>query len=158
MRQPKRIFIGAALSLTALAALVGSAGTAFADATFHTERISLLPVGGAPLQSGFVVDIHANGPQNYALERYQLDGAAPNTSYQVQSLVFLNTTCSGAPALVAPDATLETNASGNGEAGHQIPPSFIPPALHGATVTIIWQVLKGGTVAYQTGCVTVALD
>src|SRR5579859_2890748 len=31
-----------------------------ADSTFHTEQISLMAVNGAPLQSGFVVDIHTN--------------------------------------------------------------------------------------------------
>jgi hypothetical protein len=33
-----------------------------ADQTFHTERIPLMGVSDAPLHSGFVVDVHANGP------------------------------------------------------------------------------------------------
>ena len=36
------------------------------------------------LRSGQVVDIHANGPQIGALERYEINGARANTSYEVK--------------------------------------------------------------------------
>ena len=46
--------------------LFGAVLPAAADQVYHTERLELVPVGGAPLQSGFVVNIHPNGPINFA--------------------------------------------------------------------------------------------
>jgi hypothetical protein len=41
---------------------------ALADAVYHSRHIELLPVGGTPLRSGFVENIHANGPNVFARE------------------------------------------------------------------------------------------
>ena len=120
-RGPRRLMraciAGVAL---ALLGLVVPASQARADQTFHTQQIPLMPVSGAPLHNGFVVDVHTNGPTIYAVERYVLNGAEPITTYQVQTLAYANgTNCASASPLVAlQDALLTTNVTGNGEAGH----------------------------------------
>lgn len=152
-----RLAVASAVAALATVALVPGAR---ADQVFHSERIPLIPVNGAPLQSGFVVDIHANGPVIYALERYQLNGALPNTTYQVVSQVFLDPTCMANLIGSIPDATLQTNASGNGEAKDvPISPAQITQfGLHNTTLGINWQILSNGAVVYQTGCIPVRAD
>ena len=61
---------------------------AFADQVFHTSHAAVHAVAGAPLQSGFVNDIHTNGAVNSAREEYHLNGAQPNTTYEVQLVIF----------------------------------------------------------------------
>ena len=60
-----------------------SCPAAAADSVYHTEKLPLAAVGGAPLRSGFVLNIKANGPTIYAHEIYVLDGAAPGETYTV---------------------------------------------------------------------------
>src|SRR5829696_8976759 len=71
------------LVVIAAAAVLGLAfaGTAAADSAYHTERLALRGVAGAP-GGGMVVNIHANGPNVYAHEIYTLSHAVPGT-YQV---------------------------------------------------------------------------
>src|SRR4051794_38759218 len=139
------------LALAAVALAVPAA--AHADKVFHTLHAELVPVNGAPLRSGFVNDIHTNGVVNAAHERYQLNGALPNTTYNVQILVYLfDTTCSTAP-LVIPTATLATNRSGNAQGGADFPAAPSGP-LAGAEHGIRWQFVGPTGVAYQTGCET----
>ncbi len=52
---------GLALVVSAVA-LATFAPLAAADAVYHTEHLPLKPVGGAPLRSGFVQNIKAEGP------------------------------------------------------------------------------------------------
>ena len=127
-----------------------------ADQTFHTERIPLLAVSTAPLMVGFVIDVHANGPQIFAQERYVLVGGMPNTTFAVQlrASSSSDTTCSS-PFLTVPEATLVTNGAGNGEAGLTFTPAQAPPP---GTYDLQWQVLTGTTVVYQTACTSVAVD
>jgi len=152
-----------AVAATAVAVVVAAmtaltAGPAAADGTFHTAMYPLTPVGGAPLRSGFVVNIHANGPQIFAHENYQLNGAGADTAYDVVISVWTaNTSCSGAPAFALPTATLTTNAGGNGQAQHVFTPADAAGLRHmmlGAT----WTLSSGGTVAYTTGCEVLTLD
>jgi hypothetical protein len=144
------------LVLGALAVLAVPASAA-ADQGFHTLHADLVPVGGAPLKSGFVNDIHTNGVVNSALERYQLVGASPNTSYQVTIHLYLfDPTCSTAP-LVFPTTTLTTNENGNGEAKAGFPagpPSPLAGFVHG----ILWELSVGSTVVYKTACYPLTLD
>ena len=94
----------------------------------------------SPLRSGFVENIHANGPTIYAHEQYVLNGAAPNTTYHVVLMIFPgDTTCSGAPAVSIPTATIQTNTAGNGVAFHVFTPADAD-GLHGATVGGLWTV------------------
>jgi hypothetical protein len=149
-------FLSAALA-TAAISLVWAV-VAFADATYHTGHYALSPLGGAPLKSGFVQNIHADGPNVYAHEIYEVKGAAPSTSYAVTlSIWTANTTCSGSAALELSTATLVTNGAGNGVADH-----FFTPAdadgLRGSTVSGMWTIWDGGTAAYETGCEVITLD
>ena len=141
----------AALALVALPFLVSSAA---ADQSFHTSHAALVPVGNAPLHSGFVNDIHTNGVHNFALERYQLNGAAPNTTYDVElQIAFTDATCSVVDLPIS-TATFTTNGSGNGEAGFTFP--FPGPGA--SNVFIRWVLSSGGVPQYQTGCIPVTLD
>ena len=141
----------AALALIALPFLVSSAT---ADQAFHTSHAALLPVGSASLRSGFVNDVHTNGVRIYAQERYQLNGAGPDTTYTVAlEIAFTDPTCSVAD-LIIPTTTFTTNASGNGEAGF----TFFFPGPAPADLFIKWVISAGGVPQYETGCVPVTLD
>jgi hypothetical protein len=131
--------------------------TANADAVNPSQHIPLHPIGTAPLTTGFVENIHANGPNVYAHEVYVVAGAAPKTSYDVTiSLYVQDPACATAP-LTLHTATLTTNASGNGRAD-----AFFSPAdadgLRGASHGAIWSLSVSGAPAYQTGCTTIVLD
>lgn len=96
---------------------------AFADGVYHSSHYDLNAVDAVPLRSGFVENIHANGPTVYAHEQYVLNGAAPNTTFQVVLMVFPgDPTCSTTPMSI-PVATIQTNAAGNGVASHVFTPA-----------------------------------
>ena len=134
------------------------AGPVVADGVYHSTHYNLVAVNAAPLRSGFVENIHANGPIVYAHEQYVLNGAAPNTAYQVTLMIFPgDTTCSGAPAATIPTATIQTNGDGNGVAYHVFTPADAN-GLHGATVGGFWTVSAGSSPDYRTGCATIVLD
>jgi len=150
--RPVLALLGVAVAALALTA------AASADQTFHTLHADLTPVGGAPLQSGFVNDIHINGNKNAAHERYQLNGAAPGATYQVSIELWpLDPSCTGAPPLAFPTSQLTTNGAGNGEAGFEFPVGP-PTGLEGVESGIAWTVSLGGVVQYETGCNTLTLD
>jgi hypothetical protein len=129
-----------------------------ADGVYHTERLNLVPVAGAALRSGYVINIHANGQIIYAREMYQLNGASANTTYQVVGNLYLgNTSCSGVPDAVVPTASLTTNISGDGTAEHIFTPQDAA-GLHGLRVGARWQLWDGATLSYQTECTVVTLD
>jgi hypothetical protein len=150
-RKPARL-----IALFALAVALVAAAPAAADRTFHTSHAALHPVAGATLRSGFVNDIHTNGAVNSAHEEYHLAGAQPNTTYQVQLEIFADQSCSGAPFAVAPTAQVTTNGVGNGNADFTFPAGA--PNSPPLQVGIVWQFLANGAVAYETGCVPVAVD
>jgi len=153
----KLINLTIALSLLGVG-LLGMVCTAVADEAYPTERLELKPVNEAPLRSGFVVNIHPDGPINYAHEIYQLNGAAPLTSYQVKLLAYLgNTSCIGEPELTLPTAVLDTNKSGNGQAEFLLAPEGVE-GLHGLVIGVKWQVWNDLTLDYQTRCTVVTLD
>ena len=146
-----------------LATLLGSAllaAPASADRTFHTTRYQLTSVAGAPLRSGSVIDIHAEGPRIYAQERYHLSGALPSTEYQVVLRIHAATICTPSSTdLALTTATFTTNPAGNGNASV----TFRPADAAGLAEVqdeygLVWQVIAAGRVAYTTGCQVVALD
>jgi hypothetical protein len=143
--------------LLALAALLLPA-TAAADRVYHSEHLPLVAVGGAPLHSGFVENIHPNGPRVYAHEIYSLQGALPKTTYQVFLLVHLYDP--GCDALTATDfgsTELTTNAAGNGTADRFI--RSVPDAIRNQTHGVRWEVrTTAGTLVYETACTNVTLD
>ena len=79
-------------SVIALAVIVPGAAANF---VYHTEKLPLAAVGGAPLRSGFVLNIKANGPTIYAHEIYVLDGAAPGETYTVTNNFYDADRCVG---------------------------------------------------------------
>ena len=68
-----------AAALAALALVPAAAG----DAVYHSQHVTLIPVAANEVGSGFVENIHANGPNVYAHEQYALKGALPSTDYVV---------------------------------------------------------------------------
>lgn len=151
------------LSLLAVA-VVATVGLAFrgdhaaADRVYHTDQIALVPVDDAPLKAGHVINIHPNGPQIFARERYVLIGAEPDTTYQVNLLVYpFEPECDG-DAVVIPTAQLETNSAGNGTAQVVIRPEEVGD-LRDATHGVKWEVtLEGGAVYQAAFCSAVELD
>jgi hypothetical protein len=133
------------------------AAPAGADSTYHTAHIALAPIAGAQLKSGFVENIHADGPNIYAHEVYQLNGAEPNTAYQiVLSIWTANTSCSGEP-LQLPTTKVVTNAVGNGLADVFFTPEDAD-GLRGLTVSAIWTLWNGTTATYGSDCEVITLD
>src|SRR4051812_12333318 len=120
-----------ALVMTAVAfTLVPGAA---ADDVYHSEHMALEPVGSAPLRTGFVENTHANGPAVYAQEIYILNGAAPNTDYEVHLVAYaFDPGCEGAPTDFG-SAPLTTNGAGNGRAKRVFRPTDVPAGLRDAT-------------------------
>ena len=151
----KRLLLltAAALLIPALAAPIASA-----DRVYHTEHLNFVAVGGAPLRSGFVQNIKAEGPRVYAHEIFVLNGARARTTYTVtRDFFFLDPNCSGALVFHSPVATLQTNASGNAKADVFVRPADVAgfEGVHG----VMWTVRQaGGAVAYRTRCTAVTLD
>ena len=129
---------------------------AWGDAVYHSQHVALHPVGSAPLRSGFVENIHANGPTVYAMERYVLVGAVPG-SYAVTLHLFADTSCS---TVIGPfsSITFTTNAVGDGVGHLRLPPSAIPAGLHGAKIGLFWELAGTTGASYDTACSTVVLD
>jgi hypothetical protein len=137
---------------------LGQAGQGRADAGYHSSHIELLPTGATPLRSGFVENIHVNGPEIFAREVYVLNGAQPKTTYQVTLNVFvLDPSCTGEP-LVVPTAAITTNAAGNGQGGAVFHPADVPAVLRNATHGIIWTVSDASGVVFSSGCEVVTID
>ena len=140
------------------AALVLIAYPVFADAVYHAEHLALTPAAGCPLRSGFVENIHVNGPIVYAHENYVLNGALPYATFDVYLFVYADPACTIGPVAWYPTASVSTNVAGNGQAQAVMPPESIPPELQGATIGGRWEVRQGTTVAYATQCTTIVLD
>jgi hypothetical protein len=142
------------LVLAATAVLAATfVGAATADRVYHTERLELTGVGGAP-GGGMVVNVHPNGPNVYAHEIYTLSHAAPG-DYQVFLNLFpTSLDCTG-PTVAFPTATLTTNAAGNGRADVKFTPADAAD-IRNMTFSINWTVV--GPATYVTACTVVTLD
>ena len=134
--------------------------TVSADSTYHSEHIDLMPVGDAPLRSGFVENIHANGPTVYAIERYVLNGVLPATTYQVTLHIYApGSACLAGEVAALDTATFVTNASGNGSAQAKFAPEDAADLKAASdTYEIRWTFTTDGALAYQTPCVMITLD
>jgi hypothetical protein len=75
------------LAPTPLVAIIGvlllAPGVALADQAFQTVRVPMASLNESayPLQDGFVVVTHMNGPVNFEKKEFQLHGAAPSTQF-----------------------------------------------------------------------------
>lgn len=142
--------------LIAAMALTFAAGPVAADSVYHSERLALVAETGAA-GSGFVVNIHPNGPQVFALERYALRDAQPNATYEV-TLVIDDAAALCGFAIEIPMASGTTNAAGNLTLqGMVLRPGGIPTCLRGETFSIHWEVWSGG-VKTHTASTVVELD
>jgi len=154
-RQPFKFVSGAVLGLLVVGLI---ASPASADNTYHSTQIALTPVGNAPLRTGFVENIHANGPNVFAHENYVVNGAIPNTDFQVAISVWVdNTACTGDPSFTLPTATLSTNGAGNGQAQHVFTPADAS-GLHNTTDGAMWTLSTNGGETYTSGCEVISLD
>ena len=154
MSSLSRAMTALVMSVVAFTLVPGAA----ADDVYHSEHMTLEPVGSAPLRTGFVENIHANGPAIYAQEIYILNGAAPNTDYDVHLVAYaFDPGCEGAPSDFG-SAPLTTNRAGNGRAKRVFRPNDVPAVLRDATHGIRWEVSTDGTTVYQTQCTAVTLD
>jgi hypothetical protein len=149
----RRLHLALAVSLVVFA-LVLAANPALADGVYHSQHIALAPVGDLPLRSGFVENIHANGPIIFAHENYVLNGAAPNTTYRVFLLVHPDPDCTIQVAALN-TANLTTNVAGNGKAQAVMSPDTVP---HNTTLYFRWELRSNDTAAYRTECSMGVLD
>lgn len=160
-RTGTRFALGLVVSIIATAVVVPAAA---ADSVYHTEKLPLAAVGGAPLRSGFVLNIKANGPTIYAHELYVLDGAAPGETYTVTNNFYDTVTdnvddadrCVG-DFFPIDTATLTAGPRGNGRADAFFVPADVEglEGIHG----VIWTLRDAnGALAYQTTCTAVTLD
>ena len=138
--------------ILAMVAILATGGVAAADGAYHSERLSLSG-GSDPAFHGQVVNIHANGPVNGALERYQVVGAAQSTDYEV----WIQFCEGGAFADFTQTAVLATNARGTGHASASFSAAELAP-FSGATVEIRWVLRVDANDVYVTPCTTVAID
>jgi hypothetical protein len=153
MRSP--LLVAALVSLAAV-----SAAPAMADGTYHSAHIVLSPMAGTTSGSGFVENAHANGPNVYAHEQYQLRGATPGTVYQVTLHVYLgDTSCQGAADADLPTTQLTTNAAGNAAGSKVFTPTDAAGLPKNVPHGIVWTMTEvGGSTGYTSGCETVVLD
>jgi hypothetical protein len=145
---------------TAAVAVAALAPLAAADAVYHSEHLDLVPVGNAPLRSGFVQNIKAEGPTIYAHEVFVLNGAVPSATYTVRrNFFFQNPACGDDADFQSPVAQLTTNAAGNATGDLIVIPAAIPAFLVGKH-GVLWTVTdpSGAVVYYQTACTAVTLD
>jgi len=144
-------------------ALVGTAlvfsSAAQADAVYHSEHLALRALGDAPLRSGFVENIHANGAPVFAHEVYKLNGATPGTTYDVTLLLYvLDPTCSGS-AVPVPETTFTTNAAGNAVGTLTFDLATVDAfGIRNATHGVTWEVVGTNGDTYVTDCSAVTLD
>jgi hypothetical protein len=151
----RRTRIALALAALAIAAL---APTAAADRVYHSGHLRFEAVGGAPLRSGFVENIKAEGPRVYAHEIFVLNGARARATYTVtRNFFFLDPECDGAVVFDEQVATLRTNAAGNARGDIFVRPEQVAgfEGVHG----VRWTVRDAqGTIVYRTACTAVTLD
>jgi hypothetical protein len=149
-----RCFPPALAVLLVLLVLALVASPAIADGVYPSQHIALTPVGDFPLRTGFVQNIHANGPVIFAHENYVLNGAAANTTFDVYLLVHPDSACAYQVAELN-TASLTTNVAGNGSAQAIIPPEMAPRDV---TLFLLWELRIGDTSAYRTVCSMVTMD
>jgi hypothetical protein len=151
---------GKMMCVLALAGLLVAAEAlpASADGSYHTGVYAFAPLNDAPLRSGFVANIHPNGPTVYAHEQYVVNGAVPDAALDVQLSVYPDgSDCTGAVLFSATTATIVTNVAGNGTAYHVFTPADAD-GLRGSIVQGMWVLMDGATQMYATGCQTITLD
>ena len=149
-----------ALALLAVSVVTASVATLAAAAPSPAQHFALMPLGGEPLQQGFVEVIHPNGPQVYTHHVYKLNGARSDQAYLVVISIWTSSlACSGDPQFVLPSAVLVTNASGNGEADAVFDPELVAAlGLRDLTIGGNVTLVREGSPAYTIGCQVIQHD
>jgi hypothetical protein len=147
------------LTASAVAVAALAPAPAGADRVYHSEHLDLAAFGDAPLRSGFVENIKAEGPRIYAHEIFVLNGARARTTYTVtRDFFFQDPGCDGNLVFHEKVATLRTNGSGNARGDVFVEPAQVEgfEGVHG----VMWTVRNaGGAVDYRTtSCTAVTLD
>jgi hypothetical protein len=143
-----------AISAIAIAFVVPIAA---ADSVYHTEHLAFRPVGDAPLRSGFVNNIKAQGPMVYAHEVYVLNGALPNETYAVTNNFHYHSPDCSENDYPFDTAVMTTGPDGNARADAKITPADVA-GFQGVS-GVFWTVRDShGVVVYQTECTAVTLD
>ena len=154
-----RIKSAATTCLVVIAAGV-LAPAAAADLAYHSEHLELAAVGDAPLRTGFVENIKAEGPEVYAQEIFVLNGAEGKTTYTVSRTLFpFDPGCGGANGtFTSAVAALSTNTAGNARGSTRVVPEDV--AGFEGTHGVAWTVTRDstGAIDYQTACTAVTLD
>jgi hypothetical protein len=148
-----------------LVAMAVMAGPVVADQTEHTTRLALsvttagTAAGHPELKAGHVLNTHTNGPVNFAIEDYMINGAKPDTAYAIVSLLFAGS-CSGPLAFpFANGAVLTTDAQGDAHGQAKIPPAEVTAfGLHNTDWGITWTLVADNVTAYTTPCTQVHID
>jgi len=163
-----------ALILTAvlISILVIPVGAALADKDFHTIRLPLSPTEGHELRNGMVIRTHTEGPVNYLLMSYILNGAEPNTTYYI-CWEILEMGAIYPYTVYNEGEIIQTDKNGNGNLHVKFSPDVVgrnvypEPTLHFRVLFIeentwytktsmapaypgVWLIV-GGDVVYETG-------
>jgi len=147
------------LGLTSLL-VVGSLGPVYADQVFHTTHLNFVLTsdgadsGHPQLTAGQVVDIHASGPTIGAIEQYMINGAKPDTTYQVVLRIFSQ--CGGSFLMPIPTATLNTDSVGFAHGDFVFTEANLAP-FEGASVGVLWTLVSSTVTAYDTQCIPVTI-
>ena len=156
----------AAAAALAFVTALSATTPASADQTFQTRQYPLSAVAGEPLRAGFVVDVHAQGPQVYAQERYHLSGARSGTAYEVRLSVYGDVTCASDLVLTTITTNdLLTNRAGNANGAVTFRPADAAGLVQ-REYGLVWEVVRVvvrekvrvEVVAYTTGCQVVQVD
>jgi hypothetical protein len=153
--------LGTVAAVASALAVAAPASLAAADMVYHSEHLKLTPVvGSAPLRSGFVENIKAEGPQVYAHEIFVLGGALAQQDYTVSRNLFpFDPGCNGENGVFTSKvADLHTNAAGNARGDTKVTPEEVAgfEGVHGVRWTVVLNAT--GALVYRTACTAVTLD
>ena len=155
-----RARLGALGLLGGLALSISAVGGVAADAVYHSERLAFEPVLDAA-GSGWVENIHPNGPKVFAAELYGLRAAEPNATYTIWLIIDSSELACDFESLAIPmAAALETNTAGNGTtpADFFFTPQGVPTCLRNASFPIHWEATLAGSLTHVTNPTAVTLD
>ena len=147
----------------AIIALLLVPGFVSADQTFQTVKseINSTNLSVYPLEGGFVIATHMNGPVNFEKKEFQLHGAKPNTQYFIYRIFQEPLRYHGTGQIIVPAMTplysgfsFWTDEHGNGHIITPLAPTA--PSLEAIEGTVSLHIKNqlcvglGGPVAYDT--------
>ncbi len=159
--------------ITVIGMMLVPSGVSLADQAFQTVRAPLYSVDeiSYPLDNGFVVVTHMNGPELFEVKEFQIHGAKPNTQYFIYRVFQEDLLYHGTGPVIVPAGTklfsgfsFWTDEHGNGHILTPLAPDA--PALQAIKGTVSFHIkdllydgpLPGGTLAYETDWRLTILD